>query len=81
MRRAEIAHRNLLQLYGERSETCGECRFLRGLHYSHTYYKCEKGPLTHGSATDWRVKWQACGKFEPRPADTDAPTPARAATK
>ena len=43
---------------------CGECkhflRFLRGGSWS----KCELTQMSASKATDWRARWEACGKFE-----------------
>jgi len=53
-------------VYGKtEGKTCKTCDHLinsknSGL-YARTYYKCTKSKMTHGSATDWRVNWQACG--------------------
>ena len=59
------AHAKLLRLYGPRvGEVCSGCVHLRGYTYSKTYYKCTKAPVSGGAATDWRVRWQACGKYE-----------------
>jgi hypothetical protein len=47
------------------SETCGKCRFReRGWWHNRVYAKCEKGPITHGAATDVKAKWPACVLFE-----------------
>lgn len=66
--RAKDAHRKLLELYGEsegnRCKACDHC-----LRYSEgkVFYKCELTKITHSLSTDWRVNWQACGKFVPSP--------------
>jgi len=46
--------------------TCGDCahRTLMGWH-DRTYPKCDLGPISHGSATDVRAWWPACGRHEP----------------
>jgi len=47
------------------SETCGKCRFREVFSYhTRSYPKCEKGPITHGPATDVKAKWPACVLFE-----------------
>lgn len=51
--------------YGKLEPTrrCKECRFLEKHSAGNTWYKCafrRKG----GPATDHRVGWDACGKFE-----------------
>jgi hypothetical protein len=47
-------------------ERCGTCRHLYSKHYDRRYYKCDLNRDTNGPATDWRVSWQACGKWEAR---------------
>ena len=45
---------------------CKDCKFLHGyLYHTVTYYKCTKYGVSHGQATDWRLKYPACGRFEP----------------
>ena len=48
---------------GPTDKRCGDCAhfFAAG-----AYYKCELYGITGGPGTDWRVRWQACGKFEER---------------
>lgn len=44
---------------------CKHCKYLFGVQHSKTYYKCElRGKPTGGPATDHRVNWPSCGKFE-----------------
>lgn len=43
---------------------CKHCIHLRNYQYRRTYYKCELYGTTGGAATDWKVSWLACGKFE-----------------
>jgi ribosomal protein L37AE/L43A len=45
---------------------CKECSHLRPVRMARTYWKCDLRPLTHGPATDHRVHWPACAKFEER---------------
>lgn len=42
-------------------ETCRSCRHPRK---AGEYWKCQIGPLSHGPATDLRLKWPACEKWE-----------------
>lgn len=45
--------------------TCGNCRFQRVFDYhGQTYHKCTLNHNTHGPATDLRVKWRGCDKWE-----------------
>jgi len=60
--------RRILGMYAVYGKTegryCGECasflRFRRGGSWS----KCERTRITSSKATDWRARWEACGKFE-----------------
>lgn len=45
---------------------CKSCKRLDSLSYARTYYKCELRQNTHGPATDHRVNWRACAKYERR---------------
>ena len=58
----------MYSMYGKtEGKKCGNCAHFRKLEgYAGTYYKCDLTKLTHGSKTDWRVNWVACGKFEKR---------------
>jgi hypothetical protein len=47
---------------GTRCKTCVHCRYPDG--YGRRYYKCDLRRLTHGAATDHRVRWPACGRYE-----------------
>jgi hypothetical protein len=49
--------------------TCGECRFLDGHARNRTWYKCGLDAprfFSSGPATDIRLKWPACNRFEKR---------------
>ena len=47
------------------NENCCDCiHFYKLGGYAGTYYKCDLTSMTHGSGTDWRINWTACGKFE-----------------
>ncbi len=47
---------------------CQACVHLRRMvEMSHPVYKCDLHPhLTHGAATDHRVRWPACARYEVR---------------
>jgi hypothetical protein len=47
-------------------ERCGTCRHLVCKHYNKRYYKCDQTRQSNGPGTDWRVSWDACGRWEPR---------------
>ena len=46
---------------------CGDCEHLfRVGGVAGRYYKCEERRITSGAATDHRVRWPTCAKFEVR---------------
>jgi len=48
--------------FGFADGICGDCpHFLRYRYHDRCLLKCMAYGLTHSEATDWRVKWQACG--------------------
>jgi hypothetical protein len=50
---------------GPSGKQCGDCAHLiRNHHRSAVHFKCECYKLTHGAATDIKLKWPACKKFE-----------------
>lgn len=56
-----------LALYGVASgEICRDCEHLVWYQRRKRFYKCELRKITHGPATDHKVRWQACGAFERR---------------
>lgn len=63
---APRAIRPMYAAYGKHeTETCGKCAHLIANQYhDKIYYKCELLKMTRGAGTDFRRKWQACGKFE-----------------
>lgn len=44
---------------------CGNCAHFIRKKMGAIYFKCDLTKITGGPATDWRVNWPACGKFEP----------------
>jgi hypothetical protein len=58
----ETMHTRYGSMPGKRCGDCIHFRVDRG--HARTYFKCALYGITNGSATDWRVKWQACGKWE-----------------
>jgi hypothetical protein len=60
------AIRPMYAAYGKHDtdETCGHCAHLIATGHTKTFYKCELAKVSHGAGTDFRKKWQACGKFE-----------------
>ena len=57
--------------YGYADGICGDCpHFVRYRYHDKNLLKCEAYGLTHSEATDWRVRWHACGmKEHPLPED------------
>lgn len=60
-----------LALYGSatQGQTCKDCIHLRYAIQRNPkarFWKCDLRRLTHGTATDHRVNWQACGRYEQR---------------
>lgn len=48
--------------FGRSDGICGDCpHFVRYRYHDRILLKCEAYGLTHSEATDWRVKWSACG--------------------
>jgi hypothetical protein len=67
VRPAEKMHRQLLLLYGTaKGRTCSECPHFER---HRNWFKCGQSAKTGGTATDWRARWQACGKV--RDDDSD----------
>jgi len=57
-----------IALYGPGPEgkRCKDCLWIAGICKSKTYYKCKLRENTHGKATDHKLRWPACGRFEER---------------
>lgn len=49
---------------GPEGKTCKTCAHLVRRDYAKTYYKCDKRSMSRSEATDHRVGWRACGKYE-----------------
>lgn len=47
-------------------ERCGTCAHLYVRRYNRRYYKCGLTKQTAGPSTDWRVGWEACGRWRSR---------------
>ena len=56
----------LIPLYGPGPEgaRCGSCSHLFARRYAGTYYKCDLRRDGSSAATDHRVRWPACGRYE-----------------
>jgi hypothetical protein len=46
-------------------ETCGSCSHHYTKKFANAYHKCDFTPDSFGAATDIRVRWPACVKWEP----------------
>ena len=59
------------RLHGEHPGICGDCvQFERRPYNGAAVFKCALSRPTSGRATDWRVHWPACGKFQAGSEDT-----------
>lgn len=45
--------------------TCGDCDHKHARHFAKTYWKCDLVRMTHGAASDIRLSWPACSRFDP----------------
>lgn len=50
--------------FGPENTCCKTCSHLIKRVYSGTYYKCGLRQNTGGPATDHRINWNACGRYE-----------------
>ena len=50
--------------YGPEGAICKTCVYLYYHQFTKRYYKCKLRPSTHGPATDHRVGYRACRKYE-----------------
>jgi hypothetical protein len=54
----------MYKAYGKHAgEKCGDCKHFLRKQYANTYYKCKLFSLK-GIDSDWRVNYEARGKFE-----------------
>lgn len=54
---------------GPTGKTCKTCKHRFGNTRNKTWYKCEKWHISSSIATDIRLKWPACGKYEMEKAE------------
>lgn len=52
---------------GPEGAKCGTCKRLVFTQYTSKYYKCTERKITRGLATDHKVGWDACAKYEKKP--------------
>lgn len=61
LRKIDLMHK----LFGELSgRHCKDCKHLKSHLMNRKYYKCECYGDTPSEATDWRLKWVACGLID-----------------
>jgi hypothetical protein len=61
-----LRHADMLRIYGRcEGHVCGECAHCVRKRRGRTamFYKCELAGTTASAASDWRAKWEACGKW------------------
>ena len=52
------------EIHGRSDSRCGDCCNLETYRYrGRTYRKCIAYGVSHSDATDWRLKYMACGLF------------------
>jgi len=74
-RRQTLAGNRLIAQFGPGPDgaTCGGCTHLmRKEYHTQEYFKCAMRGVSHGSATDYRLKWAACRLFQPRAPGQEA---------
>ena len=51
---------------GPEGAVCKTCSHLTtsNVRSRRTFYKCDQRRMSHGAATDHRVRWRACGRYE-----------------
>lgn len=52
---------------GPKGETCRTCVHATSRTFAKTYWKCGLVKATGGPATDIRLKWAACSRWEAKP--------------
>lgn len=62
-------HKTMLRAYGKMDgKHCGGCvHLVRKDDFGGIWFKCDLTVQSDGPGTDWRKKWPACGKFDPKP--------------
>ena len=61
VRKIDLMHK----LFGELPDRkCEECIHLCSFEANRKWYKCENYGETSSEATDWRLKWSACGLID-----------------
>jgi hypothetical protein len=53
---------------GPEGKQCKTCGHLVTWHHGRTYYKCDMRRMSRCEATDHRVSWRACAKWEGGPS-------------
>lgn len=60
IRKIDLMHRQFGKVLGK---VCKNCSNLCTNSYDKTYYKCSVYGISKSEATDWRLKYQACGMY------------------
>ena len=60
IRKIDLMHR----LFGKADGKCGDCcHLVSGIYCTKHLRKCEVYGMTHSEASDWSMRWNACGLF------------------
>jgi len=51
----------MYELYGYGDGLCSSCKHLVRFEHGHVFYKCKAYGISNSAATDWRLKYNACG--------------------
>ena len=63
-------HAKLLRIYGQsEGNKCGKCIHLLEFAHDRAWFKCNLARVTRSAASDWRKKWDACGRFVAGPQE------------
>jgi len=66
---------------GPAGQTCRGCVHLWCHQMSRRYWKCDLRTCSHGAATDHRVNWPACARYQARPTKQPNPKAGAALTR
>lgn len=63
-----LKYNPMIEMFGVTpGEKCKTCTWLYYKQFANKYYKCQYRNCTPGPASDHRVNWPACGKYEVKP--------------
>ena len=72
-RKIDAMHKQFGQHDGKQCRDC--CHLISGEWHVRRYHKCELYGLSHSEATDWRLKYQACGAYNVPREELDVYSP------